>query len=289
MKLMKFFISLIFVLSITSFALTAVLFTVRENEKARRIELEYIKAALEEQVSALEVAKREGEEKITSLQAELSKTAQDLQLKQSEVEKLKQEFQKTKQAAEASDAQISELQKAIELSQDRNQELERMLETLEKNLQQMKQGQPATSDALTWPGSPTDQTAVQGAAGSTEMKSAEEAPQASSTFTIVEEKPRSSEIAQASVSAGAETKPILSESIQAGRVLLVNRKFNFVIINMGTNQGLKVGDTFAVSEGGQKIAKVQIEKLYDDYSAAKIAEMTGDQLLLKEGNLVARV
>ena len=81
----------------------------------------------------------------------------------------------------------------------------------------------------------------------------------------------------------------VSESLQAGRVLLVNRKFNFVVINVGLKQGIRSGDLFLVLESGQKVAKVEIEKLYDDFSAAKIVEHFGDRSLLKEGNLVTRM
>ena len=79
-----------------------------------------------------------------------------------------------------------------------------------------------------------------------------------------------------------------SESLQAGRVLLVNRKFNFVVMNVGLKQGLKAGDQFTVLDGEAKVAKVEVEKLYDDFAAAKILEQFGDRALLKEGNLVTR-
>ncbi len=39
----------------------------------------------------------------------------------------------------------------------------------------------------------------------------------------------------------------------------------------------------------EKIARVEVEKLYDDFAAAKIMEQFGDQALLKEGNLVTKV
>ena len=83
--------------------------------------------------------------------------------------------------------------------------------------------------------------------------------------------------------------PVASESILAGRVLLVNPKFNFVVVNMGMKQGLKMGDTFMVMADKEKVAKVEVEKLYDDFAAAKIVEQFGNKNLLKEGNLVTRI
>lgn len=54
------------------------------------------------------------------------------------------------------------------------------------------------------------------------------------------------------------------------RVLTVNRKFNFVVVNMGMKDGLKMGDTLKVFKGGAENATLQIEKLYDKFSAATI-------------------
>ena len=80
----------------------------------------------------------------------------------------------------------------------------------------------------------------------------------------------------------------VSQSLQAGKVLLVNSKFNFVVVNLGLKQGLKVGDVFMVNADKEKVAKVEVEKLYDDFAAAKIVEQFGNKSLLKEGNLVTR-
>ncbi|MFH1800550.1 MAG: hypothetical protein ABH891_06880 [Candidatus Omnitrophota bacterium] len=54
------------------------------------------------------------------------------------------------------------------------------------------------------------------------------------------------------------------------KVLTVNRKFNFVVINQGLQEGLKMGDKLKVFQQGQGVAMVQIEKLYDKFSAATL-------------------
>ncbi len=58
----------------------------------------------------------------------------------------------------------------------------------------------------------------------------------------------------------------------SAKVLTVNRKFNFVVINQGIQEGLKMGDKLKVFKQGQEIATVQIEKLYDKFSAATLVE-----------------
>ena len=58
----------------------------------------------------------------------------------------------------------------------------------------------------------------------------------------------------------------------SAKVLTVNRKFNFVVINQGLQDGLKMGDKLKVLKQGQESATVQVEKLYDRFSAATLVE-----------------
>jgi len=61
-------------------------------------------------------------------------------------------------------------------------------------------------------------------------------------------------------------------AITGAKVLTVNRKFNFVVINQGLQEGLKMGDRLKVFKQGKECATVQIEKLYDKFSAATLME-----------------
>lgn len=72
--------------------------------------------------------------------------------------------------------------------------------------------------------------------------------------------------------APVEVPHATAQSIAAGNVLLVNRKYNFIVVNLGSRQGLNLNDTLIVQHAGSEIAKVRVEKLYDDYSAAYIVE-----------------
>jgi hypothetical protein len=63
-----------------------------------------------------------------------------------------------------------------------------------------------------------------------------------------------------------------SELATGAKVLTVNRKFNFVVINQGLQEGLKMGDKLKVFKQGKEVATVQIEKLYDKFSAATLVE-----------------
>lgn len=54
------------------------------------------------------------------------------------------------------------------------------------------------------------------------------------------------------------------------RVLTVNRKHNFVVVNLGLRDGLRMGDKIEVVQGTTQKALAQIEKIYDKFSAATL-------------------
>jgi hypothetical protein len=71
------------------------------------------------------------------------------------------------------------------------------------------------------------------------------------------------------------------------KVMTINRKFNFVVFNLGTQDQMKMGETLQVVRDGKVIAKVQIEKLYERFAAATIIEES-PQNLIKEGDQIQR-
>ncbi len=72
------------------------------------------------------------------------------------------------------------------------------------------------------------------------------------------------------------------------KVLTVNRKFNFAVINGGLQDGFKMGDKMKVFRSGKDIAAVQVEKLYDAFSAATLMEEDPKQPVV-EGDEVRKV
>lgn len=53
-------------------------------------------------------------------------------------------------------------------------------------------------------------------------------------------------------------------------VLIVNKKFGFLIVNLGRSSGLSLGDGLEIYRNREFLAEAQIEKLYDKMSAATI-------------------
>ncbi|MFC1754339.1 hypothetical protein ACFL96_13270 [Thermoproteota archaeon] len=86
---------------------------------------------------------------------------------------------------------------------------------------------------------------------------------------------------------------IESESSKIGasmtaEVFLVNREYDFLILNIGKNEGVVVGEIFEVFHDGASIGNIQTEKIHDAMSAAKFLEgFRKDQVV--EGDRVNRV
>lgn len=56
------------------------------------------------------------------------------------------------------------------------------------------------------------------------------------------------------------------------QILTVNHKFNFVVVNVGLKDDVKIGDTLSIERNGKTVGKVQVEKLYENFSAATILQ-----------------
>ena len=61
-----------------------------------------------------------------------------------------------------------------------------------------------------------------------------------------------------------------SGSDSDGQVVVVNREYDFVVMNLGKNHGLSIGQEFQIVRGAQVLGRVKVEKVYDELSAAAI-------------------
>jgi hypothetical protein len=70
-----------------------------------------------------------------------------------------------------------------------------------------------------------------------------------------------------------------------GQVLVVNKEFAFVVVNIGEKDGIKNSQILTVFRGTQPLGKVQVERIYDTMSSAVILP---DQTMkdIQEGDIV---
>ncbi len=53
-----------------------------------------------------------------------------------------------------------------------------------------------------------------------------------------------------------------------GKVLVVNKDYNFVVINMGSKDGVRTGDVFSIYHANKYIGDVKVDKVHDSMAAA---------------------
>ena len=80
-------------------------------------------------------------------------------------------------------------------------------------------------------------------------------------------------------------QPLLAKGPE-GKVMIVNKEFNFVVINLGSKDKVSLGDEFSVSRAGKPIGDVKVEKVHELMSAAGFATELKD--LIKENDTVTQ-
>ncbi len=90
--------------------------------------------------------------------------------------------------------------------------------------------------------------------------------------------------ADSSGRAGVELKRIVVKPKKQleGKVLVVNREFHFVVIDLGRQDKVGLGDEFLVYQQAKEIGKVQVEKIYDTMSTAVILPGSQEAAILED-------
>jgi seryl-tRNA synthetase len=65
-----------------------------------------------------------------------------------------------------------------------------------------------------------------------------------------------------------KTEKDLAAQELKGAVLVVNKEYNFVVINLGSKDGVGLGDVFSVSRSNKYIGDIKVEKIHESMSAA---------------------
>lgn len=87
-----------------------------------------------------------------------------------------------------------------------------------------------------------------------------------------------SRIAKDSAKSQNAAKKPASPAALEGKVMIVNKEFNFAVINLGSKDNINVADEFSVSREGKYIGDLKVEKVHESMSAAGFAAELKDQI-----------
>lgn len=218
-------------------AAIAMVFGIQERDKRQAKERELRQALIENEdlegrLEETQLAKTKAEEDLTRTRKDLVQSKEDL--------------------AKAIEAQTA-LAKSVE---EREQEIDR----LTKDLAQSQGAAKGMTDKLTQLQTERDTLKQEVAELASKVMEISNANQP----TIELEKVRVTD-SQGSTATGQP-----GAAAQDGEVVVVNREYDFIVMNLGRNHGLSVGQEFQVVRGDQVLGRVKVEKVYDELSAATI-------------------
>ena len=71
-----------------------------------------------------------------------------------------------------------------------------------------------------------------------------------------------------------------------GKVLVINRDYNFLVINLGSKDGIEMGSVFCVYHNNKYIGDVKVEKIHDSMAATGF--LSGDINKVSEGDKIVQ-
>lgn len=219
------------------------------NEKTqlqeRLTEAEDIQAKMEEE---LEVAKRsiaQAKEELTQAVQTRDTLAKSVEDREKEITRLSKELDQTRVEAKGATDQLAELTQERDAIRQQVGELEEAKAQLETKIMELSERPTVELEKVV--------------VGSDEAQRA---------------------------SGGATVQPAsVSSKSREGQVVVVNREYDFVVVNLGQNQGLSIGQECQIVRDNQVLGRVRLEKVYDELSAAAILPDSKKDSI-REGDIV---
>lgn len=84
--------------------------------------------------------------------------------------------------------------------------------------------------------------------------------------------------------ADKDVKITAPSTVPDSKVMIVNKEFNFAVINLGSKDGVSVEDEFSITREGKYIGDLKVEKVHDSMSAAGFLPELKD--LIKENDKI---
>ncbi len=293
----KILLVVLIVLMVISLGLAGVLFFSLQKEQTAR-------ATLQEELNVVTAAKKSAELKIEETKKKVAELENKITDNNTQIETLNKELLQQKAEKEDAFARVKQMQEtleqqtnlravlqeqvaAAEVEAKRMQEelnkikflkagLEEKIKDLEKSSEYVELGKiVVTPETPSLFGTPLPETAEVPAAVANDKVSS---GSGSGTKPLP---------AGASKQPAEKAKKDISSSGLEGKVLVVNRDYNFVVINVGSKDGVGIGNEFSVYSNDKLIGVVKVEKVHDSMAAAGFgASDLKDKI--NEGNKVVR-
>lgn len=238
-------ILILIVLILISLSLTGGVFFLLQKERAKNL-------ALQEELEDVKTRQKITETKLQESQKLVSNMELKLQEAKTQVDNLTVELQQEKSAKDEAKALIEQLRLDLEQQKGLRQDLEKKLSQAQKDVEKIQ----------------------------AQLKELESRKQELET-KIKDLGARSSGVELGKIVVESEVALVKSETAEPvkaegkspvseleGKILVVNKDYNFVVINLGSKDGIDIGNVFSVYHGNKYIGDIKVEKIHDSMSAA---------------------
>jgi len=265
---------ILIVLIIISLAISGIIFGLFQKERAKNLslqtQLEDVKvkqrmaeARLDESkklIADMQVKLQDGQTQIEALNNDVQKERDAKQQALTQIDQLKSDLENQKEMRVTLEKKITQAQDEVKKAQSQVKELEAQKNELEQKLKSIgdkSQGEQSKSTGV-------------------ELGKIVVGPETNAQVAAT----------QTGQISPQENKPAAAEL--SGKILVINKDYNFAVINLGSKDGVKIGDVFSVYHKNKYIGDVKVEKVHDSMSAAgftssdvknKFSE--GDKVVLK--------
>ena len=274
------------VLIVVSVALAGGVFVLLQKEKAKNLAIQEALDDIKTRLKVTENRLNESNKTITDLNTKLQQA-------EAQIATLNTELQQEKVSKEEALSQIEQLRVDLEQQKGLRVDLEKKVDQAQKNADKMQaqlKDLESKKNELESKVKDLEDKTQAGQGQGVELGKIVVGPEGSA------QQPAAAPPAKAAKAKAKKEKPQKQVSVPPaptaapeveGKVLIINKDYNFVVINLGSKDGINVGDNFALYHASKYIGDIKVEKVHESMAAAGfVAVDTKDKV--SEGDKVVR-
>jgi len=255
-------------LLVISFAIAAGAFYSYQNEHAKSIRLQA-------QVDELTIRQRATEAKLEDSKKTVTRLQLELQEVKGQIDALNNELAQEKSSRLDASNKLEQLKADLEQQKTSRQDLEGRLNQASSEGMKMKEQVRVIQ-----------QQKDELEAKLKELESGSDGVELGKVVVnseVLKEKPQA---AAPSTPKGEKKAAAPKVNTLEGKVMVVNKDYNFAVINLGSKDGVKMDDVFSVYRGGKVIGELKVEKVHESMAAAGFPEDLKN--IINENDMVAQ-
>lgn len=272
-------ILLLIVLIVVSLSLAGGVFYMLQKERAKTV-------SLQEELDDVKMKQKVTEAKLDESKKTISGLEVKMQEAKIQIDKINNVLAQEKAAREDALNQVTQLKGDLEQQKTLRGDLEKKLSTAQKDTEKIQVQLKDLSSKKTDLEKKIKDLEAQAKAAQdqgVELGTVIVTPETSVVVSTQSGKPAAEK--QAAVAKPAGKQPVKSAS--EGKVLVINKDYNFAVIDLGAKDGIELGNIFTVFHNNKNIGEVKVEKVHDSMAAAGfVSPDTKDKI--SEGDKVVR-